>query len=301
MTIEFTQVAILPIGNAIGECVLWDEQTQTAHWTDIPARRLWSWRLGDDTPSCDTLAENLASMALTETPGVFIGAFESGFARFDPEAGTIDRLVAIEPGEPHLMMNDGRVDRTGRFWASTKVRDGAPPGTADGRLWRLDGHSRATPCLGGLIVPNGLAFSTDGRAMFLADSAKSTIWKFAIDGDDGPVGGATFARAAPGVKPDGAGIDADGRLWSAHWGASEVVCYRRDGTIETRLRLPVSQPSCLAFGGPDLDHLLITTASQGVSGEPLAGALFVYKTTARGLPESRCTTDFAVRAPELAQ
>ena len=298
MSIAFDLVETLPVGNTIGECPLWDDRTETVHWTDILARRFWSWKFGTALFSSVALPEQLASMALTEMPGVFVGAFDKGFARFEPARGSFEPLVDIEARHPQLAMNDGRVDRTGTFWASTKLVGEQPDRGSSGKLWRFDGPSHASPFLGGLLVPNGLAFTGDGRSMFLADSEKAAIWKFALDREDGPIGCALFAQTAPGVKPDGGGIDAEDRYWSAHWGGGAIVCYATDSTVVAQLDLPVSQPSCVAFGGPLLDHLIVTSAREGLSAEalarePLAGSLFVFRTNVRGRREDRCTGDFA--------
>lgn len=294
MTIEFTPVARLAVDNRIGECPLWDDRTQSVHCTDIPSGRFWSWEFGTAQFCSFALRENLASIALTDTPGVFIGAFDKGFARFDPVHDSFEPLADIEAGHSHLAMNDGRVDRAGAFWASTKDIGKPNARAPGGKLWRLDGPGRATPFLGGLAVPNGIAFTGDGRSMFVADSEKGVIWKFALDARDGPIGCAPFAQTPSGVKPDGACVDAEDRYWSAHWGAGAVVCYNPGGTVAARLDLPVSQPTCVAFGGPDLDHLIVTSARDGLSPdalkrEPLAGSLFVYRTNARGRREDRCT------------
>jgi L-arabinonolactonase len=58
--------------------------------------------------------------------------------------------------------------------------------------------------------------------------------------------------------------------------------------------LPVTNPTCLAFGGPDLDILFVTSASFGLddaqrAAEPLAGSLFAFRPGVRGLPEHRFT------------
>ena len=54
--------------------------------------------------------------------------------------------------------------------------------------------------------------------------------------------------------------------------------------------MPVTQPTSCAFGGSNLDTLVITTASQRLSPEalqrqPLAGALLAIRTDARGCLE----------------
>ena len=84
-------------------------------------------------------------------------------------------------------------------------------------------------------------------------------------------------------------MDADGRLWNAEWGGSRVTAYNPDGTVSGRLALPVSQVTCVAFGGPALDLLFVTSASEGLdrSAEPHAGDVLVYEGPFQGLPAGR--------------
>ena len=108
-----------------------------------------------------------------------------------------------------------------------------------------------------------------------------------------------FATAYPG--PDGCAVDAEGRLWVAHWGASRVVCYATHGAAPGAVAVEVHVPkatrvSSCAFGGPGLRDLLITTAFEGLSpditaeeraalGEDYAGDLFVVRDVGvAGLP-----------------
>jgi sugar lactone lactonase YvrE len=70
------------------------------------------------------------------------------------------------------------------------------------------------------------------------------------------------------------------------------VRHSPDGTIERVVDLPVARPTSCAFGGPNLDVLYITTASQRLTAEerarqPLAGAVLAVNVGVRGLPEPR--------------
>ena len=63
------------------------------------------------------------------------------------------------------------------------------------------------------------------------------------------------------------------------------------GQVIARVQLPVSQASCVAFGGPHLRTLYITTARVGLSQAQLAhqadaGALFKVELPWVGLPEA---------------
>ena len=280
----------LDVGNLLGEGVLWDVRTQTALWTDIESARFWLWQPGG-TPVSFAMSQRLGSFGLTATSGTYIGAFERGFARFTPETGTMEMLAPVTANDEHLRMNDGRVDRNGVFWAGSMAeRDDAGLGA----LWRYDGGAQATRMLGDVRIPNSLCWSLDGRIMYFADSPRNTIWRFRVGANNEPLGNPEiFATTSSGVHPDGSCIDSEDHLWNAQWGSGEVVRYRPDGSVERRLVLPVSQPSCVAFGGQHLDHLLITTARVDLTGqqlqaEPLAGSLLIRPVDVTGVPEQIC-------------
>ena len=65
---------------------------------------------------------------------------------------------------------------------------------------------------------------------------------------------AAFAEVSGGL-PDGLTLDAgEGGLWLAVWGSGELRRYTPDGRLNTVVKLPVSQVTSAAFGGPDLQH-----------------------------------------------
>lgn len=279
---------IADVQNRLGECVIWDHRTETLLWTDIESACLWKWRIGKGEPESHSLPERLGSFALTSDPDIYLGAFENGFARFSVSPPDFRMLSAITSSTPHLRMNDGRVDRTGQFWAGSMMETaGTPPGS----LWKFNTRGDVRSSLSGLQIPNSLCWNITGDIMYFADSPNHAIWKFAFDPVSGPIGEPEiFAATAIGVHPDGSCIDAEDHLWNAQWGAGEIVRYRPDGQIDRKISLPVSQPSCVTFGGPDLNLLCITTARVDLNEEdlieqPLAGALLIYDVNATGRKE----------------
>jgi sugar lactone lactonase YvrE len=91
--------------------------------------------------------------------------------------------------------------------------------------------------------------------------------------------------------PDGLTCDISGCVWIAHWGASRVSRFSPRGEILDIIHLPVAQPTSCTFGGPELNRLFITTASQGLDAAAnvngLAGALFAVDLKVGGLPAAR--------------
>jgi D-xylonolactonase len=122
------------------------------------------------------------------------------------------------------------------------------------------------------------------------DSAARTIHHYRLHAD-GRLSDKTLWRrftAADG-SPDGMSFDAEGALWIAFWGAGCIRRFAIDGTLLRQIDLPARQITSLAFGGPDLDMLLVTSAYEGLDpaarrAEPLTGACFVLRPGVRGLP-----------------
>ncbi|WP_086617111.1 SMP-30/gluconolactonase/LRE family protein [Erythrobacter tepidarius] len=286
-TIEL--VKIIPAQCALGEGPVWDHRLGCLWFTDIAAAQL----LRLDWPSAALtrfdLPERLGSLGLTDDPAQLICAFASGFALYTPATGACAWLCKTEPDYRGLRMNDGRIDREGRFWAGSMVEDStlAPPEQAT--LYRLDGES-ATAVRRGIAISNAIAFAPDGTVLYFTDTPTQVIERYQLDPATGALGAAEiFARLTGNAYPDGADVDAAGRLWNAEWGSGRVTAYNSDGSRFVQIELPVSQVSCVTFGGADCNLLFVTTARTGLSDEalakePQAGDLFVYRAGVTGLP-----------------
>jgi sugar lactone lactonase YvrE len=287
-TLRIEPLGAIETGDILGEGVVWDDAAQAFMWTDIKGRKLYRLAWPSRALEQWELPYRLGSYALTDRPGTIIAAFEQGFARYEFAAGALAWLVRPEL-PAGVRFNDGRVDRLGRFVAGTMVEDAELAGGARlGRLFRLEADNSLTQLVDGIGITNSLCWSPDGRRMYHADSTVGTINRYAYPTPEGPGTPDALHTFNGGAAPDGATVDAEGRLWIALWGGARVECRDPQMHLVARVDVPVSQPTCVAFGGPDLDVLAVTTASEDVS-EPLAGSLFLFRTGARGLPECRVT------------
>lgn len=275
--------------NVLGECVLWCERSARVLWTDIEQSELYAWSPAAGLRSW-RLPERLCSFALTEEPSRLLVGLASGLAFFDLEQGGVTRICEVEAALPSTRLNDGRCDRQGRFVFGTFNQDENPKAPLGG-FYRLNHDlSLERLPLGGVAIANSICFSPDGGTMYYADSATGEIRCC----DYPSLSGQRVFVAAGAVAgdPDGAVIDAEGCLWSARWGASQVARFTPDGRLERVVELPVPQPSCPAFGGAALDVLYASSARVGLSPQALAqapqsGGLFAQPLNVRGLPEVR--------------
>jgi L-arabinonolactonase len=283
-----TLIDRVSVGNTLGEGVLWDSAGKRAWWTDIQERRLYRYEPVSRALERFDLPERLGSFGFIKGSERIVAAFESGFAYYHPESAALEWVSRPKHAAANVRFNDGRVDRHGRFWAGSMVEG---PGEPNGKLYCL-AKGVSDEHLTGINISNSLCFSPDGRHMYFADSPKRTILRFDSDPDAGTLSNRqVFARTPPGAFPDGSNVDSDGHLWNAQWGAGCVVRYAPDGTISDRVDLPVTQPTCVAFGGDALDLLFITSAREGfdaatLSSQPQAGDLFIFRTDVAGCEES---------------
>jgi len=287
-------VEVVEAGDSLGEGPVWSVSDQRLMWTDIHGRRLRRWspslRVIEDVAT----QERLCSFALVEgDPDTLLAAFETGLAWFAPQTGRLDWIARPESGGTGRRFNDGRTDRQGRFWAGTMVEDDALAGPASAGLWRLDRAGGFSLCATGVSISNGLALSPDGRTLYFADSPRQILLAYDLDPETGAISAPRLFAEVERGYPDGATVDREGRLWSARWGAGEVVCHAPDGRVERVIKTPVTLATCCAFGGADLSLLFVTSASDSLTAseraaEPLAGAVLVYETDTVGLAEVPC-------------
>ena len=129
----------------------------------------------------------------------------------------------------------------------------------------------------------------NGERLYHTDTPTQQIMQYAFDAESGRLGPARpFVHTAAAQYPDGSCVDAQDCLWNAQWGGSQVIRYTSNGSLDTVIDLPVTQPTCTAIGGENLDLLFISSARQDLSvsqlaQQPKAGSLFIYQIDACGV------------------
>ncbi|MFJ5266061.1 SMP-30/gluconolactonase/LRE family protein [Streptomyces sp. NPDC088387] len=211
-------------------------------------------------------------------------AMRSGNAAAEPPARpeeTAVRWLARPEDRAALTMrmNDAVADPSGRFWAGSMAMD-ADEGA--GSLYRVDHDGTVVRVLDGITVPNGPAFTADGTVMYLADSARGVIRRYALDPVTGGMGAPEpFVTVADG-SPDGMVTDVEGALWVAVWGTGTVRRFLPDGTPDRVVRLPATQPAGVCLRS---DVLHITSARIGLTAPgPDDGAVFTTRVDVPGTP-----------------
>ncbi len=277
----------------LGEVPLWCERTGKLWWVDVRRPALQSFEPATGRHQAIRLHPGLitGSIALREQGGLLLAA-ATGLHVFEPGTGQPARRIA-DPlqGADGIRLNDGKCDRAGRFWVGSMHDTRREP---LGTLYRVDPDGRCTAMLDQFVLPNAICFSPDDRTMYFADTHNQTIWAFDFDLARGELSNRRVFKdwRQQSGRPDGATVDAEGFIWNCMVATGQLIRLAPDGRVDRVIQLPVTNPTCPAFGGNDLATLFITSHSQrftpeAQAAEPMAGALLQLDVGVRGLPEPR--------------
>ena len=298
------KIQLLTDGFTWTEGPVWIPQGHYLLFSDPPKNRMY--RLAPGNGSASVFMEPSGG---TETRG-FREAGSNGLKR----AG-IDRLLVADQGNRGIALldlgskqkrllvqryqgkrlnspNDVAVAPDGAIWFTDPpyglegVDDSPKKEQAANRVYRLAPDGKLTAAVSDLRYPNGIAFSPDGRTLYVSNSDPKNAIILAFD--VGRAGALSRRRvfadmnalAAKGLTglPDGMSVDEHGNVWASGPGGIHVFtpAGRELGLISTRAAI-----SNCAFGGPDGRTLFMTSTHQ----------LVALRTNVRGAP---------VRVPKLA-
>jgi sugar lactone lactonase YvrE len=271
----------------VGEGPFWHPDEQALYWVDILGNTVHRYDPAGGKDSTISVSQAVGAARPRERGGLVV-AIEDGFAALDTATGRLEMLADVERDQPANRMNDGACDSAGRFWAGTMAFEADERA---GSLYRLETDHRVVKVLDGLTISNGIGWSPDDRLMYYIDSHTHNLDVLDFEPASGAAGNRRQLAVidADGALPDGLAVDAEGYIWVALWGGWAVRRYAPDGRLDRVISLPVSQVSACAFGGPGLQDLYITSATnklspERLSREPHAGGLFRCRPGVRGLP-----------------
>ena len=284
---------LLDVKTTLGEGPLWDVGQQRLYWIDSFDGRVFRATADGRELRAWDVPHKIGAMALRKDGHGAIVSLQGGFHLLDFRTGEVTLLHDPEPGLATNRINDGKVDKHGRFVAGSM--DTLEEGHS-GALYSVSTDFQVTTLDSNIVCSNGPCWSPDGRTFYFTDTWSGEIWAYDYDAATGRVSNRrTFATVdtSGGGAADGATVDAEGCVWSALVYAGKLVRYAPDGTVERIIDMPVKKVTSVMFGGPNLDILFVTSMAKPplprFPGDgPLRGSLFtIHDLGIRGLPEMR--------------
>jgi len=212
---------------------------------------------------------------------------------FDPQGRllvvsmTDRRLLRFEAGAPGLTevadlaalatyhCNDMVVDGHGRAYVGNFGSDVDAEGIAPASLILVEADGQARTVAAGLIFPNGMAITPDGKTLLVAETFAYRITAYDIGADgslraprvwaqlgDGRDPARTMADvfASGNVTPDGVCLDADGALWIADATGTGAIRMSASGERLDYVRTGTDAVYAVALGGTDGRMLFMCAA-----------------------------------------
>lgn len=261
---------------SLAEGPYYDSRYNRLSWVDIPEGTVNTLIDGvcNSVKVCSTVG---AAIPLKNSNG-FLAACTDGL--YITQDGNTEMLVDMsESFKSFQRCNDAKCDASGRLWFGSSSNDESVGFGGD--LYCLtDGD--VTKVISDTGISNGMAWSSDGKKFYWADSPEHAVFVFDYDLDTGSISNRqTLCTISDGV-PDGLCIDSENNLWIAIWGGRRVE--NRDGKtgeLIGKIDVDASNVTCCCFGGPDMNVLFITTSGEGQTGEG-DGCIFKCKLDVNG-------------------
>ncbi len=274
----------------VGEGPTYDPGTDTIYWFDIHGRKLIE-KPRDSSAIVHDLPFAASVLAFIDAGRQLI-ASEDGLYERRADDGSLTRLAGLESDNKETRSNDGRVHPSGALWIGTM---GWNAQEQAGAIYHFHcGELRVL--YDNITVPNAICFTADGATGYFTDTPTGRVMRVALDPANGlPVSEPAVYLAKDATErgwPDGAVVDADGNVWVARWEGSCVLGFDPTGRLIDTIELPTELITCPAFIGPDLSHMIVTSAYTNLSDEqrrqqPMAGKTFLVEQRFNGKADPR--------------
>ncbi|WP_313808470.1 SMP-30/gluconolactonase/LRE family protein [Sphingobium sp.] len=204
------------------------------------------------------------ALRIAFAPDRYVGG---SIQRVDLGNGTATILYDSCDGDPLLAPNDLVFDASGGFWFTDH-------GTSTARAKSYGGLYHARPDGGdirrlrqGLLSPNGVGLSPDGRWLYWTDTLSARLWRAEILApgvlmDYGRAPGEVLATAPGNIMLDSLAVEADGRICIGIIGGGGIWVVDPSGRCEI---MPIDDfmVTNLCFGGADGQDVVVTAAGSG--------------------------------------
>lgn len=271
----------------------WDHRTQKLYFVDIFGQKICRLDPASGSVTSTYIENGPVGVAIPvyDEPDKFVAGsgtdfvlvtWDSGFSKATASASI---LTTVDTNRNGTRWNDGKVDSSGRFWGGTmgpEENGVAVPNL--GSLYLIGPDFAPKVKITPVTISNGLAWNKEDDTLYYIDSPTRQVVAYDYDRLNGNISNKriVFDLEKNNITglPDGMTIDTDGNLWIAVYLGSRVLNVNpKTGQLIRSIKLPAERVTSVAFGGPFLNILYVTTSSYGLSeaekkNQPKSGSLF---------------------------
>ncbi len=231
---------------------------------DIPFGRIF--RVGAD--GCFSLVAEYDGepngLAADGEGGVWIADHRKGLLRLDLQSGAVEPVLPRLRRESFKGLNDVLLGPDGTLYLTDQGQTGMHDPT--GRVYARRPDGRMELLVGTIPSPNAMAFSPDGRILYVAVTRANQVWRLPLHPDGSTSKVNVFLHLSGGhTGPDGLAADGEGNLYVCHSGLGCVWVFSEIGVPVARINVPEGlEVTSACFGGPKGESLHIVESATGV-------------------------------------
>jgi sugar lactone lactonase YvrE len=263
----------------LGESPFWSPRLKQWMWVDITNQVMFqkSEQLG--LVSFVEMVSNIF-----ECPSAILLTAETKLYQFE-NSGRINVYMPLIESKKYRC-NDGSVGAGGKYWFGTMEKS---PSGLNGKIYSLDTLGNLIDQNADIGIPNTFIW-LDESHILISDSFLQKTYKVELLASgmlDWLNREVWLDLSNTSGTPDGGALDEQGNVWLAVWGDASIHKYSSEGVLLDKIELHALQPTSCAFGGVNMDEMLITTATEGLSGEQLknypdSGKVLLRKMNVKG-------------------
>lgn len=266
----------------LGETPVWCQRTQSLLWVDILAQRVLRYWPETKKTEIHDLPSITSAVLLTEKRNLFLLVSIDGIHLYDYDLKSRQTICGYF-GAEGTRPNEAAIAPDGSLWFGTLD---LKEEKNNGAWYRYEAGADAPEMmLDNVGITNTLVWY-EGKVWF-ADTRKNRFYS----ANARRINPQKISCFSSGDKsPDGSALAQNGWLITACWGSHCLLRQQINQgellTLDT-VPVPVTQPSCCAFGGPDMTELYITSARKTLEApHALEGALLHVQTSTVGAPQN---------------
>ena len=204
--------------------------------------------------------------ALHKDGRIFITDRRYGVWTYDPKTQKVDFLIRYFHGQPFKGPNDLTFDDEGNLYFTDAWETGVNDPT--GGLFMAEaasGYKKVTKLIGNLAMPNGVALTPDGSAIYVAELRANRTWRCPIDKTAGGIFACYVSTYfLSGFGPDGMKLDDKGFVYQANFNSQGVYVVNPFHEIVEFIRIPTGRFTTNVTFKPGTRWLYITEAQQNM-------------------------------------
>ena len=266
----------------LGETPVWCQRTQSLLWVDILAQRVLRYWPETKKTEIHDLPSITSAVLLTEKRNLFLLVSIDGIHLYDYDLKSRQTICGYF-GAEGTRPNEAAIAPDGSLWFGTLD---LKEEKNNGAWYRYEAGADAPEMmLDNVGITNTLVWY-EGKVWF-ADTRKNRFYS----ANARRINPQKISCFSSGDKsPDGSALAQNGWLITACWGSHCLLRQQINQgellTLDTA-PVPVTQPSCCTFGGPDMTELYITSARKTLEApHALEGALLHVQTSTVGAPQN---------------